>query len=93
MSEEVQRFVFKDTYPCIRLRYTLGNHFLVAFLVACVSTVLALVSGRIEQELVAEGAQDDLIELPLDELVSVHFVDLVLALANSTLTSETARRI
>ena len=58
-----------------------------------VPTVLALVSGRVEQKLVAEGTEDDLIELPLHELVAVHLVHFVLAFANGTLTAETARSI
>ena len=57
---------------------------------ACVSTILALVSGSVEQELVAEGAQDDLVELALDEFVAVHLVHLVLALAHGTLTAKTS---
>ena len=60
---------------------------------AGVPTVFALIAGRIEQELVAERAQDDLVELALDELVSVHFVDLIFALTNGTLTTETSRGI
>ena len=58
-----------------------------------VPTVLALVSGRVEQKLVAEGTEDDLVELPLDELVAVHLVDFVLALTDCTLTAETPRGI
>ena len=60
---------------------------------AGVPTVFALIAGRIEQELVAERAEDDLVELPLDELVTVHLVDLILALADGALTAETARSV
>ena len=60
---------------------------------AGVPTVLALVASRIQQEFVAERAQDDLVELPLDEFVAVHFVDLVFALTDGTLTAETSRGI
>lgn len=52
-----------------------------------------MIPDGVEQELVAEGAKDDLVELPLDELVSVHLVHLVLALADCTLTSEPTRSI
>lgn len=57
---------------------------------AGVSAVFALISGSVEQELVAERTQDDLVELPLDKLVTVHLVYLVLALADGTLTAKTA---
>ena len=60
---------------------------------AGVPTVLALVASRIQQEFVAERAQDDLVELPLDELVAVHLVHLVLALADGTLTTQTTGRV
>ena len=53
-----------------------------------VPTVLALVSGRVEQKLVAEGTEDDLVELPLDKLVTVHLVHLVLAFADGALTAQ-----
>ena len=66
---------------------------MIALLVAGVPTVLALVASRIQQEFVAERAQDDLVELPLDEFVAVHFVDLVFALTDGTLTAETSRGI
>ena len=56
---------------------------------AGVPTVFALIAGRIEQELVAERAEDDLVELPLDELVAVHLVNFALALTDSALTTET----
>ena len=55
-----------------------------------VPTVFALIPHRVEQEFAAERAQNDLIELLLHKLVSVHLVHLTLALTNSTLTSETA---
>ena len=58
-----------------------------------VPTVLALVSGRVEQKLVAEGTEDDLVELPLDTLVTVHLVHLVLAFADGALTAETSRGV
>ena len=58
-----------------------------------VSTVLALITGSVEKKLVAEGAENDLVELALDKLVTVHLVHLVLALADGTLTAETTRRI
>jgi hypothetical protein len=58
--------------------------------VARVPTVLALVSESVEQEFVAESTQYELVELLLNEFVSVHFVDFFLALSHSTLTTKTA---
>ena len=60
---------------------------------ASVSTVFALIADPIEEEFATEGTHDDLIELSSNELVSVHFVDLIFALTNSTLTTETSRGI
>jgi hypothetical protein len=56
--------------------------------VAHVPAVLALVAVGGDEELVAEGAEDDLEELSLDELVAVHLVDLALALLDGALTTE-----
>ena len=60
---------------------------------ASVSTVFALITDPIEEEFATEGTHDDLIELSSNELVSVHFVDLIFALTNGTLTTETSRGI
>ena len=59
---------------------------------ARVATIFALISGSIEQKVVAECAQHELVELPLDELVTVHLVHLALALAHGALTTETTER-
>ena len=77
-----------STYTGIGLRNTLCDHLLVAFLVTGVPTILALITDGIEQELVAKGAKNDLVKLSLDKFVSVHFVHLVLSLANSALTTK-----
>jgi hypothetical protein len=61
-----------------------------ALLVTDVLAVVALHAGRVEEELAAVGAEDDGVELPLNELVAVLLVDLFLALANGALTAETA---
>ena len=55
----------------------------------CISTVFALVSGCVEEELVAECAEDDLVELLLNEFVTVHLVDLLFALTKSALAAKT----
>ena len=57
---------------------------------ARVATIFALISGSIEQKVVAECAQHELVELPLDELVTVHLVHLALALAHGALTAKTS---
>lgn len=57
---------------------------------AGIPTVLALVPESVEQEFVAESAQDELVELFLNEFVTVHFVDFFLTLSDSTLATETA---
>lgn len=55
-----------------------------------VPAVLTLVPKSVEQEFVAESAQDELVELLLNEFVSIHFVNFFLALSDSALTTETA---
>jgi hypothetical protein len=55
--------------------------------VAGVSTILALITKSIEQEVIAKGAEHELIELPLNELMSVHLVHLVFAFSDGSLTS------
>ena len=79
-------------YSSVRLGDTLGDDVLVALLVARVSTIFTLISGSIEQEVVAERAQHELVELPLNELVAIHLVHLALALAHGALTTETTER-
>lgn len=79
----------KATHSSIRFRDAFGNDLLVAFLVTTVSTVLALISKSIEEEIIAKSAKHELIELPLNEFVTVHFVNLALAFPDSTLTPET----
>lgn len=57
---------------------------------ARVLAVFALHAGALEEELAAESAEHDGVELLLDKLVPVLLVDRVLALANGALTTETA---
>lgn len=58
---------------------------------ARVPAVLALVAFAGEQKLLAQRAEDGLVELPLDEFVAVHLEDVPLALAHGALTAKTAR--
>lgn len=57
---------------------------------AGVLAVLALHTRALEEELAAEGAEDDGVELLLDELMTVLLVDLLLALAYGALTTESS---
>lgn len=60
----------------------------VALGVAGVLAVLALHAGRVREELSAQGAAHDVVELLGDELVAVHLVDLLLALPDGALAVE-----
>ena len=74
----------------VALRYALRNDLLVAVLVTRVLAVVALHASAFEEELAAEGAQDDSVNLLLYELMPVLLVDLLLALADGPLTTESA---
>ena len=76
-----------------RFRNALGHYFFVAFFVACVATVFALIACRIKQKFAAKCTKNDLIELALHKFVSVHFVNFFLPLADSALTAKTARSV
>lgn len=58
---------------------------------AGVFAVLALHPRTFEEELATEGAEDDGVKLLLHKLVSVLFVDLLLALAYGSLTAKSTR--
>lgn len=72
----------------VALGDALGDDLLVAILVARVFAVLALHPRALEEELAAERAQHDGVELLLDKLVAVLLVDLLLALANGALSTQ-----
>jgi hypothetical protein len=80
-------------YASVRFRDTLGNNFFVALLVARVSTIFAGISNGVEKKFVAEGAENDLVELALDEFMSIHLVHLILAGTHGTLPAQTTRAI
>ena len=84
--------LYNITYR-VRLGDTFSDNLLVTFLVAGISTIFTLISQCIEKEVVAERAQHQLIELLLDELVSIHFVNFAFPFSDRTLTTETARGI
>ena len=44
------------TYACVGFGYTFSDNLFVAFLVASVPTILALITKSVEEEIVAESA-------------------------------------
>lgn len=76
----------------VRLRITLANTLRndarVALRVAGVLAVLALHPGGVLEELATERAAHNVVELLLDELVAVHLVDVLLALADGSLSPQ-----
>lgn len=74
---------------CIRLTYTLRNHTGIALGVASILAVLALHAGGVFEEVTAECAAHDVVELLGHKLVTIHLVNKLLALTDSTLTIET----
>lgn len=89
MGDAVIDLLFVRISFSITLTDTFGDNARVAFSVASVLAVLALHACRILEEVSAKGAAHDVVELVLDKLVSVHLVNLLLALTNSTHTTET----
>lgn len=75
---------------CIRLADTLCDDLGIALLVARVSTILALIAFSREEEFLTKCTEDGLEELSLNKLVTVHLEHVALALADGTLTTETA---
>jgi hypothetical protein len=73
----------------IALADTLGDDAGVALGVAGILAVFALHTRRILEEVSAKRTAHDVVELVLYKLVAVHLVDLLLALSNSALSSQT----
>ena len=72
----------------VGLGNTLGDDARVALGMAEVLAILALHAGRVLEEISAEGTAHYVVELPLHKLVTVHLVDLFLALADGALAAE-----
>jgi phosphatidylglycerophosphatase A len=72
----------------IRLRDALGDDFPVAAFVACKLAVGALHARCILEQLSAESAAHDVVELLLDELVAILLVDFFFPLTDSALAPE-----
>jgi len=77
----------------VGLRDTLRQNLPVTSLVAHVPAILALVPISGSKKVVAESAEDDLEELSLDELMSVHLVYLPLPLLDGALSTESSSGI
>lgn len=73
----------------IRLRDALGDHFGVTLLVTRVVAVCTLHTSRVLQEIAAQRAAHDVIELLLHKLVPVLLDHIFLSLTDSTLSAET----
>lgn len=72
----------------VGLADTLRDYLGIAFLMACILAVFTLHTSGILEEVAAECASHDVVELLNHKLMAVQLVDLFLALANGTLTVE-----
>lgn len=74
----------------IGFRNTLCDHLGVALLVASIPAVLALISFSGKQKLLAQSAENGLVELSLNEFMSVHLEHVASPLSYGALTTETS---
>jgi hypothetical protein len=74
----------------VALTDTLRDDAAITLGVASVLAVLALHACRVLEEVPAEGATHDIVELALDELVTEHFVHFLLSLTHGALAVETS---
>lgn len=72
----------------IRLRNTFSDHPRVALLVTCVVAVSTLHTSRVFEEVAAESAAHDVVELLLHELVTILLDHVFLTLTNSSLSTK-----
>lgn len=73
---------------CVRLRDTFRHHVWVTLFVASVFAVRALHASSILEELATKRTTHDVVELLLHEFVAVLLDNVLLSLANGTLSSE-----
>lgn len=73
----------------VTLADTLRNHTRITLCMTSVLAILTLHACRVLEEISAKRTTHDVVELVLYELVSVHLVNLLLALTNSTLSAKT----
>lgn len=71
---------------CVRLAYTFGDNFGVAFLVASVLAVLTLHASRVLKEISAKSTTHDIVKLLKHEFVPIQLVDLFFTLTDSPFT-------
>lgn len=67
---------------------TLGNDARITLCVASVLAVLALHASRVLEEVPAECTTHNVVELVLNELVAVHFMNFLFSLTNGTFSSK-----
>lgn len=77
----------------VTLRDTLGNDLGITLLMTSIPTILTLIPLSGEQKLLTQRAEDGLVELSLDEFMTVHLEDVALALSDSALSSETSSHL
>lgn len=73
----------------VRLANALGYNLRVAFFVAHVFAIRTLHAYCVLEQLSAQCTSHDVVELLCDELVTVEFVNIFLALTNGTFTVQT----
>ena len=88
MGDPVVDLLLVGVRLSVALANTFGDDASVALGMACVLAVFTLHASRVFEEIPAEGAAHDVVELALDKLVAVHFVDLLLPLAHGALAVE-----
>ena len=88
MWDTVVDLFFIRVRLCVGLADALGDHVSVAFCVARVLAVLALHASRVLEEVSAQSAAHDIVELVLDEFVAEHLVNFLLALADGALAPQ-----
>jgi hypothetical protein len=77
----------------IRFRNTLSDNLWVAFLMTSITAVFTLVTFTSKQELLTEGTQDRLVELLLNELVTIHLEHVPTPLSHGSLSTQTSNLI
>lgn len=81
-------FLFGGICVSVGLADTLCDYLGIAFLMACILAVFALHTSGILEEVAAERASHNVVELLNHKLMAVQLVDLFFTLANSSLTVE-----
>lgn len=93
VRNSVVKFFFVWIYLIASTRNTLGNNIGIALFVTCIFAIHALITPSVLEKIATVSAFHDIVELVLNKLVAMHFVDLFLLLSDCTLSSETADTI